>query len=180
MSVDQPVIVVMANQSLRHSAIASAQAPLLSSLKSANSRNVRPLTVISALSATVSPAEEQALRSDPDVSEVVPDSAIKVRPGLTLPTLPRSQSGPAKAAAATLPSGTCAANGGVQLNPEADEAIKADSDVPGAKTARSLGFTGAGVTVGDIAAEMDVTTPDLAWPAAPSARAAWSRTAPCS
>jgi hypothetical protein len=161
MSVDQPVIVVMANQSLRHSAIASAQAPLLSSLKSANSRNVRPLTVINALSATVSPAEEQALRSDLDVSEVVPDSAIKVRAGLTLPTLPRSQSGPAKTAAATLPSGTCAANGGVQLNPEADEAIKADSDVPGAKTARSLGFTGAGVTVGDIAAEMDVTTPDL-------------------
>ncbi|WP_194924921.1 hypothetical protein [Catenulispora pinisilvae] len=185
---DQPVIVVMANQyanlpdtaaspGVKQAAIASAQAPLLRSLKSAGGRNVRPLSVINALSATVSPAEEQALRSDPAVAEVVPDSAIKVRSGLALPGLPSGAKGGLTAtasgsgagtgagtAAATLPQGTCAANGGVQLNPEATEAVKADSDVPGAKTARSLGFTGAGVTVGDIAAEMDVNTPDMIRP----------------
>ena len=184
LSVDQPVIVVLANQysnlpdtatghAARLSALSSAQAPFVSALKSAGARNVRPLSVINALSATVSPAEEAALRANPDISEIVPDSAIKVQTGLTLPTstlAASARTGTAKGSAAaakssvTLPAGTCAADGGVQLNPQAIEAIGADSDVPGAKTARSLGFTGAGVTVGDIAAEMDVNTPELIRP----------------
>ncbi|WP_370375720.1 S8 family serine peptidase [Catenulispora sp. GAS73] len=173
-TVGLPVIVVMASHAADRAAADSAQAPLLRSLKSSGGRNVRSLSVINALSATVSPAEEQVLRSDPNVAEVVPDAAIKVRSGLTLPGLPSAVAkgaakggGPARAASVTLPtlpSGTCAANGGVQLDPEALESIKADSDVPGAKTARSLGYTGAGVTVGDIAAEMDVNTPDLIRP----------------
>ncbi|WP_370350624.1 hypothetical protein [Catenulispora sp. EB89] len=175
-TVGLPVIVVMASHAADRAATDSAQAPLLRSLKSSGGRNVRSLTVINALSATVSPAEEQALRSDPSVAEVVPDAAIKVRSGLTLPALPAAaatgtSNGASKgngavraASSVTLPSGTCAANGGVQLNPEALESVKADSDVPGAKTARSLGYTGAGVTVGDIAAEMDVNTPDLIRP----------------
>ena len=180
LTVNQPVVVVLANQysslpdttsghAARLSALSSAQAPFVSALKSSGARNVRPLTVINALSATVSPAEEATLRANPDVSEIVPDSAIKVQAGLTLPTSTLTagaragSAAKAKAAAPsiTLPAGTCAADGGVQLNPEADEAISAVSDVPGAKTARSLGFTGAGVTVGDIAAEMDVNTPEL-------------------
>jgi len=178
LTVDQPVIVVLANQysnlpdtttghAARQSALSSAQAPFVSAMTSAGARNVRPLTVINALSATVSPAEEASLRADPDVSEIVPDSAIKVQTGLTVPasTLTAgaraASSAKAGASSVTLPAGTCAADGGVQLNPQAIEAISADSDVPGAKTARSLGFTGAGVTVGDIAAEMDVNTPEL-------------------
>ena len=181
LTVNQPVIVVLSNQysnlpdtttqhAARLSALSSAQAPFVSALNSSGARNVRPLTVINALSATVSPAEEATLRANPDVSEIVPDSAIKVQTGLTLPTSTltatsraSSSAKTAKTAASsvTLPAGTCAADGGVQLNPQAVEAINADSDVPGAKTARSLGFTGAGVTVGDIAAEMDVNTPEL-------------------
>ena len=174
LSVNQPVIVVLANQyanlpdttgghAARMSALSSAQAPFVSALTSSGARNVRPLSVINALSATVSPAEEATLRANPDVSEIVPDSAIKVQSGLTLPTSTLSASSRAASAASsvTLPAGTCAADNGVQLNPQAIEAIGADSDVPGAKTARSLGFTGAGVTVGDIAAEMDVNTPEL-------------------
>jgi hypothetical protein len=183
LSVDQPVIVVLANQyanlpdtesghTARVSALSSAQAPFVSALKSSGARNVRPLSVLNALSATVSPAEEAALRTDPDVSEVVPDSAIKVQTGLTLPVSTGAASAHAGSAASakpaassvTLPTGTCAADGGVQLNPQAIEAIGADSDVPGAKTARSLGFTGSGVTVGDIAAEVDVDTPELIRP----------------
>jgi len=184
LTVNQPVIVVLSNQysnlpdttsqhAARLSALSSAQAPFVSALKSSGARNVRPLTVINALSATVSPAEEATLRANPDVSEIVPDSAIKVQTGLTLPTSTltagsraSSSAKTAKPAASsvTLPAGTCAADGGVQLNPQAIEAIGADSDVPGAKTARSLGFTGAGVTVGDIAAEMDVNTPELIRP----------------
>jgi hypothetical protein len=180
LSVDQPVIVVLANQyanlpdttgghAARMSALSSAQAPFVSALTSSGARNVRPLSVINALSAAVSPAEEATLRANPAVSEIVPDSAIKVQSGLTLPTSTLTASSRAKGSAkaktatssVTLPAGTCAADNGVQLNPQAIEAIGADSDVPGAKTARSLGFTGAGVTVGDIAAEMDVNTPEL-------------------
>ena len=51
--------------------------------------------------------------------------------------------------------------GQVQLNPQALETIHADSDDPGAKTARSLGFTGAGVTVGFIADGLDTNNPDF-------------------
>ena len=165
LTVNQPVIVVLANQysnlpdtttqhAARLSALSSAQAPFVSALNSSGARNVRPLSVINALSATVSPAEEATLRTNPDVSEIVPDSAIKVQSGLTLPTSTltaasraSSSAKTAKTAASsvTLPAGTCAADGGVQLNPQAVEAINADSDVPGAKTARSLGFTGSGV-----------------------------------
>ena len=181
---DQPVIVLLANQyaslpdtaaghAARSSAVDAVQAPLISTLKSSGARNVRALTVVDAVSATVSSAEEQQLRSNPAVSEVLPDSAIKVQTGLTVPVPTAVSAQAAKATknaanakpgAVTLPAGTCAANGGVQLNPQAIEAIDADSDVPGAKTARSLGFTGAGVTVGDIAAEMDVNTPELIRP----------------
>lgn len=189
LTASRPVIVMLANQytnlpdtaaghTARRSAMASTQAPLLSTLESSGARNVRPLTVIDAVSATVSGAEEQALLANPAVSAIVPDSAIKVQPGLTLPVpTAAAKSGAVKGGAAktgtgaaakprsvTLPTGTCAANGGVQLDPEALEAINADSDVPGAKTARSLGFTGSGVTVGDIATEMDVDTPEMIRP----------------
>ncbi len=55
----------------------------------------------------------------------------------------------------------CAPNGQVQLNPQALETIHADSDQSGAQTARSLGFTGAGVTVGFIADGLDINNPDF-------------------
>jgi hypothetical protein len=183
LTANQPVIVLLANQyaglpdtaaghAARASAVGGTQAPLISALESSGARNVRALTVLDAVSATVSTAEEQQLRANPAVSEVLPDSAIKVQTGLTVPAPTTAAAAGAgakaskstKAGSVTLPAGTCAANGGVQLDPEALEAIHADSDVPGARTARSLGFTGAGVTVGDIAAEMDVNTPDLIRP----------------
>jgi len=130
---------------------------------------VRALTVVNALSATVSPAEEAALRSNPAVSEVVPDSAIKVQTGLTLPTATLTSTAKSAPSSVARPTGTCAADGGVQLNPEAIEAISADSDVPGAKTARSLGFTGQSTTVsvttqnpgqaGDLSASLAFSSP---------------------
>ena len=86
LSANQPVIVVLANQyanlpdtstghAARLSALSSAQAPFVSALKSSGARNVRPLTVVNAVSATVSAAEEASLRANPAVSEIVPDSA---------------------------------------------------------------------------------------------------------
>jgi hypothetical protein len=49
----------------------------------------------------------------------------------------------------------------VQLNPQALQAIHADSDVSGAHTARSLGFDGSGVRVAFIADGLDIDNPDF-------------------
>ena len=167
----QAVIVVMADQyqnlpaehsmaTARKSAVSAAQAPLISGLHAAGAQNVRSLDLLNAVTATVTPAEAATLRANPQVAMVVPDAAIRIpQQGLAGPA-PAAGSGKA----AALPAGVCAPNGKVQLNPEAIEAIHADSDVPGQPTARSLGATGSGVIVGDIAGSIDPDTPELIRP----------------
>ena len=113
-------------------------------------KDVRRLGVVNGYSAIVTPQQLAQLRSDSRVAKVVPDALIRIP----------QQARPSSAGGGALP-GACAANGGVQLNPEAVEVIHAVSDDPSAKTARSLGATGAGVTVGDIAGSIDVNSPEL-------------------
>ena len=162
----QRVIVVLKNQvknlpptraliGQRRSAVAVSQAPITSSLSSSGARNVHSYDVVNAVSATVSPNEEAQLKSNPAVSEVVPDQIIHLAP----PTQPAASSSSA-AGSAPLP-GSCAPPGQVQLNPQAIETIHADSQTPGAKTARSLGLTGSGVTVGFIADGLDPNNQDF-------------------
>jgi hypothetical protein len=162
---NQSVIVVMANAptatagtALRGNAVASSQLSINGELSGA--KDVHRLDVLDAVSATVTAQQEAELRANPNVAEVVPDAAIKV--------VPPTDATPAAAGGGTdqgqLPPGACAPNGGVQLDPEALSAINADSDVSGAKTARGLGATGAGVTVGDIAGSIDVNSPELIRP----------------
>ncbi|HEY4022454.1 MAG TPA: S8 family serine peptidase, partial [Pseudonocardiaceae bacterium] len=161
---DQSVIVVMSNaptakagSALRSNAVASSQLSINAEL--AGAKDVHRLNVVDAVSAKVTPQQEARLRADPNVAEVVPDAAIKV--------VPPTKATPAAGAGTDqgqLPPGACAPNGGVQLDPEALSAINADSDVPGAKTARGLGATGAGVTIGDIAGSIDVNSPELIRP----------------
>jgi hypothetical protein len=116
----------------------------------AGARDVRRLGVVNGYSATVTPQQLAQLRADSRVARVVPDALIRIP----------KQAKPVSAAGGALP-GACAPDGGVQLNPEAVEVIHAVSDDPAAKTARSLGATGAGVTVGDIAGSIDVNSPEL-------------------
>jgi len=163
------VIVVLKNQEsslpatrqsepARRSAIQSVQAPVSSQLTASGAKNVHSYTLLNAISATVSPAEESQLRSNAAVSEVVPDQVIRLAP----PDF-AGGSGAASAtgSAAAGASSACAAPGKVQLNPQALEEINADSDVPNALTAHSLGITGAGVTVGFIADGLNTDDPDF-------------------
>ena len=147
---NQPVIVVMR---------AAPSARLSTNAALSGATDVHRLKVIDAVTAKVTLRQEAELRANPNVAEVVPDAAIKV-----IPPARDSRSAGTGTDQGPLPPGACAPNGGVQLDPEALSVINADSDVPGAKTARGLGATGAGVTVGDIAGSIDVNSPELVRP----------------
>ena len=161
----QRVIVVLKNQErglpptradvgARRHAIQSIQAPITRQLSNSGARNVHSYTVLNAVSATVSSGEVSQLASNPAVSKVIPDQVIQLAP-------PES-TGQAAPANSNVPgSNVCAPPGKVQLDPQALETIHADSDQPGAQTARSLGFTGAGVTVAFIADGLDINNPDF-------------------
>ena len=113
-------------------------------------------SLINAVAARLDSTEATALAADSNVAEIVPDEPIKQTPA-TANGVTTTGVQPTTMA----PSGTCKADGKVRLEPEALEATRADSDVPGAKTARSLGYTGHGVTVGFIADGLDIHNPDF-------------------
>jgi hypothetical protein len=160
------VIVVFKNQetnlpptqalvSQRRNAVAGVQAPVTSQMRSAGAQDIQSYSVVNAVSATVSPSEESQLQSNPAVSEVIPDQVIQLAPPQT------TGSSATGSGTAPLP-GTCSSNKNrPQLDPEAIEAINADSDARGAKTAASLGIDGTGVTVGYIADGLDTQNPDF-------------------
>ena len=163
----QRVIVVLKNQEARlpatrsmiaqrRSAIRQSQAPVTRLLSSVGARNVHSYTVINAMAATVSRSQLSRLKANPSVARVVPDQVIHLAP-TTVP------SAGASAAGSTPPAGACPAPGSTkpQLEPEALQTIHADSDDPSAPTARSLGFTGKGVTVAFIADGLDINNQDF-------------------
>ena len=165
------VIIVLRNQATstpatkalidaRRASVGRAQAPLLQTLSQAGARNIHRYTLIDAVSANVPASDVSALKDDPAVAEVVPNAFIPA-PTPTGPT--GSSSGSTAGAVSPLP-GACAPAGKVQLDPQALEQIHADSDVPGAQTARSVGITGAGVKVGFIADGLDIDDPDFIRP----------------
>lgn len=133
----------------RARAVEKAQAPILSRLHRMHATAVTDYHVVNAVAATVSGADEAQLAADPDVAAVVPDVTIRLaRPqiGATTP----------KASASLTPNvipGACSAT--PQLDPEGLGLTHTDSDDPKAKTARSLGITGAGVKVAWIADGID-------------------------
>ena len=165
-----PVIVVLKNQvsstpatpalvSARKAKVQQAQSPVLQTLTQSGAQDVHSYTVLDAVSATVPTADVSALKANPAVSAVVPNTTIP------LPNPPASAPSSGSAATPVSPApGVCAPPGKVQLDPQALEAIHADSDVPGAQTARSLGITGAGVKVAWIADGIDINDPDYIRP----------------
>ena len=115
-------------------------------------------TTLNAVSATVSPAQLSALRSDPAVAEVVPNGVVHLAPPTPEPPAAPPAAEPRRCPAPALPAGK------VQLEPEALQTMSVDSDNPSAKTARSLGISGSGVTVGWIADALDPNNPDFIRP----------------
>ncbi len=128
---------------------------MLSDLRATRAGNVRSISLVNAVAATVSAGEAKRLRSNPAVAEVVKDLPIPVLSSLSIPK-------PAKAAAGTKPlPGACpTTKKGVQLDPEAVEAIHAAAQ-SGKTSAQGLGYTGAGVKVAYIADGVDPNNPDF-------------------
>src|ERR1700744_3951081 len=162
----QSVIVVFKNQdrgqpasrsalTARRRTLAAVQSPVLHQLAAGKARDVHSYTTLNAVSATVSPAQVSALKSDPSVAEVVPNGVVHLAP----PTTPAA--GSASGSGATPLPGACLPNGKVQLEPEALQTMSVDSQNANAKTARSLGITGNGGTVGFIADAIDPNNPDF-------------------
>jgi hypothetical protein len=169
--VNHHVIVVMKSQptavsagtkaaAVRARSIDGLQAPLLKELKQVHATHVQPYSLVNGVAATVSSGEESRLKSNPDVKEVIPDVTIQgpqigSSTGLsaagqgTKRTSVRSTS----LAPHVIP-GACSAKT-PQLDPEGLSLTDTDSTVPHAKTARSLGITGAGVKVAWIADGVD-------------------------
>jgi hypothetical protein len=168
-NVNQPVIVLMKNQpaqapvgtqaaSTRANAIGSAQKPLMSELTTVHATHLKNYSLVNAFAATVSAGEEDRLSANSSVAEVIPD--VTIQGGQAEAAAPAATAAKAKADPATslalhnIP-GACGPNGQVQLAPEGLSLTNTASDSPSAKTARSLGITGAGVKVAWIADGLD-------------------------
>jgi hypothetical protein len=162
------VIVLLKNQetalpatrtdiSRRRSAVRHLQSPVTSQLARSGARAVKQYTVVNAVSATVSQGELATLKSNPAVKAVVIDQALHAPAPAPTPPGAIPSVGPATA---PLP-GACPAPGKVQLEPQALQTIHADSDLPNAKTARSLGIDGSGVKVAFIADGLDINNQDF-------------------
>jgi Subtilase family len=178
--VDTPVIVLMRHQPAanrdnttsghaatkqRDKDIADTQAPLVSELGTVHAKHVRRYSLVNAVSATVSKGEEDRLKADPNVAEVVPDTQIKLgQPAM--PGAPAAGGTAAQAPADATSSGSqvCPAPGKTMLEPEALDATHTDSDDAGAKTAHGLGVTGKGVKIGFLADGLDINNPDFIRP----------------
>jgi Subtilase family len=180
-NVTDHVIVIMKSQpaavpagtaasATRSAEIASAQAPLMRELRQVHATHIQPYRLVDAFAATVSKGEAARLKSTAGVREVIPD--VMIREALpSEPAIARAKAGPrtTKARAEATPTstptpapltpnvvpGACGSNGAVQLDPEGLALTNTDSDDPSAKTARSLGITGAGVKVAWIADGVD-------------------------
>ena len=176
---DRPVIVVLKNQfgqatagtpaaSDRSAAVSISQSALLTELSEVHATGIKRFTLVNAVAATVSAAEAQRLAANGAVSQVIPDATVSI-PASAL-GLPTANAAPAPAGrpritpdaparTTSLPlrnlAGACAPNGTSSLAPEGLGLTSTVSANSNAATARSLGFTGAGVKVAFIADGVD-------------------------
>ncbi len=177
-NIDRSVIVILKSQLapalagshasiLRSNEIASDQAPFMSELREVHATHIKSYRLVNSFAATVSSGEEARLKANSAVDEVIPDVTIQgaqPSPGAAATKASASPSArslrpdaakPSKPVTAHVIPGACGANGTVQLDPEGLSLTGTASDDPSQPTARSLGFTGAGVKVAWIADGID-------------------------
>ncbi|MGH9125825.1 MAG: S8 family peptidase [Acidimicrobiales bacterium] len=166
---NQPVIVIMKSQPAaqpvgtkaaaeRSNAIGASQGSLTTELRQVKATNVKSLSVVNSVAATVSAGEEARLKTNPAVAEVIPDVTIHLAAPNTAEASSTSPSSASPSAATSLTPnvipGACSATT-PQLDPEGLALTGTDSDNSSQPTARSLGITGAGVKVAWIADGLD-------------------------
>ncbi len=172
--VSDRVIVIMRSQpasvrpgtraaAARSAAIANSQAPLLQQLRFTHATHILTYRLVNAFAAIVSAAEAANLRSNPAVAEVIPDVVISEPAPDGLPTRAdgRSSGKPRRAGPTdgtplihVIPH-ACVGHGQAAADPEELETTQTASTDPKAKTAHSLGITGAGVRVAFLADGLD-------------------------
>src|ERR1700722_15317738 len=167
--VNQHVIVIMKRQvraahvgsaaaAARVGAVNATQASLIRQLHEVHATHIKRFQLINAFAATVSKGERARLPADPAVARVIPDVVIQgAAPGPLPGATKRRSAVPRVTPNALTPNvipGACS-SGQPQLDPEGLSLTGTDSDTSGASTARSLGFTGAGVKVAWIADGID-------------------------
>ena len=163
---NQHVIVIMKSQlaaapvgsrtmTTRAATIANEQAPVISELRQVHATGVKSFRLVNSLAATVSKGEQARLAANPAVAEVIPDVTIHA-PAPAQPPAAASAAGPsAPSPALHVIPGACGAHGQAQLDPEGLSLTGTSSSDAHQPTARSLGFSGAGVKVAWIADGVD-------------------------
>jgi subtilisin family serine protease len=171
----------------RRSSFQSTQSPVIAQMQGAGATSIQTYSIIDAVSATVPSSEVATLQANPAVESVIPNQLVPI----SSPTSSAATGAATATPDATAPGAdalsrrsTNAAHadsvrphetGGTgalcssspsdpQLNPEALSLIHANSQVPGAQTAASLGLTGAGVKVAFIADGLNINNPDFIRP----------------
>src|ERR1700761_3224537 len=160
-----PVIIFLKNQwpgagsrvrsDKRSALIQAAQAPVLGQLRALGASGVLGYHLVDAIAARVPAAALGEIAASPGVASVIPDSPVMG---------PASSLSPAGAAAVRptvtkTPPGAYSAT--PQLAPEALSLTHTASTAHGAVTARSLGYTGAGVKVAFLADGIDPSNVNL-------------------
>lgn len=142
-------------------ALGRAQSSALATLSRSRAAKVHAYKSFDAVSATVDAAALRSLAADPTVARVVPDGTIPLADPTAASAQALAAAGGSAAAVAPQP-GVCSTDPKQpQLNPEALAQTQTQSDDATAKTARSLGATGAGVKVAWFAEGIDVNNPDF-------------------
>jgi hypothetical protein len=166
----QPVIVFLKNQwagsgsRIRPSVIRAAQAPYLKQLGELGATGMHGYVLANAIAARIPAAALPALTAIPGVASVMPDSPVKgpspAQPAAGAVAVSATYPGTGtRSTPVRTPAGACSAV--PQLEPEGLAITRTASAVPGTRTARSLGYTGAGVKVAFLADGIDTDNPNL-------------------